>query len=81
VQLPPFSCYFIPPRSRYSPQHPVLTHHSLCSSLNRLSNISRLQGLTQPQSRATVDNLIKYRHNLLKWRTNCFVSYSIISIN
>jgi hypothetical protein len=26
VQLPPFSRYFNPLRSKYSPQHPVLTH-------------------------------------------------------
>jgi hypothetical protein len=26
VQLPPLSCYFIPLRSKYSPQHPVLKH-------------------------------------------------------
>jgi hypothetical protein len=26
VQLSPFSRYFIPLRSRYSPQHPVLKH-------------------------------------------------------
>jgi hypothetical protein len=26
VQLPPLSCYFIPLRSKYSSQHPVLKH-------------------------------------------------------
>jgi hypothetical protein len=26
VQLPPFSRYFIPLRSKYSPQHPVPKH-------------------------------------------------------
>jgi hypothetical protein len=26
VQLSPFPCYFIPLRSKYSPQHPVLKH-------------------------------------------------------
>jgi hypothetical protein len=30
VQLSPFSRYFIPLRSKYSPQHPVLKHpHSM----------------------------------------------------
>jgi hypothetical protein len=26
MQLSPFLCYFIPLRSKYSPQHPVLKH-------------------------------------------------------
>jgi hypothetical protein len=34
VQFPPFSCYFIPPRPKYSPQNPVLIYpQSQCSSL------------------------------------------------
>jgi hypothetical protein len=33
MQFPPISRHFIPPRSKYSPQHPLLTL-SLCSSLN-----------------------------------------------
>jgi hypothetical protein len=33
VQLPPFSCYFIPCRTKYSPHNPVLKHrnHGLSS--------------------------------------------------
>jgi hypothetical protein len=34
MQLPPISCHFNSLRSKYSPQHPVLQHLSLCSSLN-----------------------------------------------
>jgi hypothetical protein len=36
VQLPPFSCYFIPLRSKYSPQNLVL---SICSSIS-VRNVS-----------------------------------------
>jgi hypothetical protein len=41
VQLPPFSRYFSPLRSKYSPQHPVLNTYSLCSSLNVRDQVSQ----------------------------------------
>jgi hypothetical protein len=40
VQLSPFSRYFIPLRSKYSPQHPVSNTLSLCSSLNVRDQVS-----------------------------------------
>jgi hypothetical protein len=40
VQLSPFSHYFIHLRSKYSPQHPVLEHPHLSSSLNVRDQVS-----------------------------------------
>jgi hypothetical protein len=35
MKFPPISRHFIPPRSKYSPQHPILKNTlGLCSSLN-----------------------------------------------
>jgi hypothetical protein len=42
MQFSPTSCNFIPLRSKYSPQHPVLKHPSLCSSLNVRDQVSHL---------------------------------------
>jgi hypothetical protein len=41
MHLSPFSRYFIRLRSKYSPQHPVLKHPSLCSSLNGRDQVSQ----------------------------------------
>jgi hypothetical protein len=41
VQLSPFSRYFIPLRSKYSPHHPVLKHPILCSFLNTRNQVSK----------------------------------------
>jgi hypothetical protein len=42
MQFSPPSCYFVPLRSKYPPQHPVLTPPSLRSSLNVRDQVSRL---------------------------------------
>jgi hypothetical protein len=37
MQVSPSSCYFLPIRSKYSPQHPVLTHpQSVVSPLTHI---------------------------------------------
>jgi hypothetical protein len=42
MQFFPFSCHFIPLRSKYSPQHPVFKNQlSLCSSLNVRGQVSQ----------------------------------------
>jgi hypothetical protein len=35
------SRHFIPPRTKYYPQHPVLKHPHLCSSLNVRDQVSQ----------------------------------------
>jgi hypothetical protein len=40
MQFSPASCHFISLRFIYSPQHPVLKHLSLCSSLNVTDQVS-----------------------------------------
>jgi hypothetical protein len=34
MKFSPLPCYLRPLRPKYSPQHPILKHPSLCSSLN-----------------------------------------------
>jgi hypothetical protein len=47
MQLPPFPCYFILHRSKYSPQHPVLKNTlSLCSSINVRDQVSHPYKIT-----------------------------------
>jgi hypothetical protein len=40
MQISPMSSHFIPLRSKYSPQHPVLKHPSLCSYLSDRDQVS-----------------------------------------
>ena len=40
MQSHPFPRYLVPPRSKYSPQHPVLKHPQLLSSLNVNDQVS-----------------------------------------
>ena len=40
MQSPPFPRYLVPPRSKYSPQHHILKHPKLPSSLNVSDKVS-----------------------------------------
>jgi hypothetical protein len=59
------SCYFIPLRSKYSLQHPVLKRLSLCSSLNVREHVSHPHKTTDKI--IVVYDLLAYFHIIFEY--------------